>query len=430
MSSSSGSPTGTTEPPSTSDTGEPTGPVEFIDDEADEFMQGTFFGVEHSGGQLHLASGEIEGEFRSRVFDAGADARWQRLSWNPAAPYAKPLPDGGAAESGYQIGNVDMLDNVVLFHFDEPGMLGPGTAIADDSGRVNDGFIESAGPSSSAIEGMFGYAMDDHLDAYVSIPAGAADLDFGNEGVTWAIWFRITHGCSTNNVYIGVDDVVGGGDPYPHLWLGCTVGDWPECPPGSKSPDTAGVFRSEHSNPDDGGLFCAGGPINDGEWHHAAIVKQGAGILQLYVDGELRDTVDAAFSSPLDLTQDGDFAFGGFSGSTYPTSGRFDDAAIWRRALDETEIGALYRRGVLRVGVQVRICEQEDCADDPPFVGGPNLEQSVAFTDPDDALSPGAELSVVGLATGRYAQYRLVLDGLADDVSPALDAVRLVGEYL
>ena len=152
--------------------------------------------------------------------------------------------------------------------------------------------------------------------------------------------------------------------------------------------------------------------------------------VELFVDGESEQANDVTFASPLDLTQEGDFAFGGFSGSTFETSGIFDDGALWARALTSAEVRALYRRGALRMGVEVRICGEPDCSDEPPFVGGPNLEPGVLFTDPADATSPGAEIPVAGLEIGRYAQYRLVLSGLSGDVSPAIASVTLRGEFL
>ena len=97
------SPTPTTTP-ATSETGDPSGDVEFTDDDEADFSGGTFSDVEYAGERVRLVSGETSGQFQSRVFDAGADARWQLLSWRPDAPYAKALPDNGGAESGYAEG--------------------------------------------------------------------------------------------------------------------------------------------------------------------------------------------------------------------------------------------------------------------------------------------------------------------------------------
>jgi hypothetical protein len=409
-----------------------TGDALFRDDElAGEFGDGTFAGLEYGDGRVRLEQGETSGTFVSRVFDAGAPVQWQTLAWAPDAPYAKPLPDGGMAELGYAEGNVDMLANVVLFHLDITGALAADAILEDASGRGNDGTLVGDGGESMGVAGVFGSAMADHLDAYVSIPAGTADLDFGEADFTWATWFRFSHACTNNNVFIGVDDVIGGSDAFPHLWMGCTDDAWVQCPDDATMPRPGGVLRSVHNLPDDGAMYCGDGPIADDAWHHMAITKVGHpdAVVTLYVDGSIAAQVDATFAESLDLTQDGDFAFGGFSGGTYPTEGTFDDIAIWTRALAADEIAALHRRGALRVELAVRVCAEPACADDPEFVGGPSLDAAGVFADPPDALAPGTELDITGLVAGRWAQYRLEYVG-TPTASPALAAVTLRGTFV
>ena len=426
----------TTDGPSdaTFSTGPMAGPVQFIDDElAGEFEEGTFDRMVYTDDRLRLAEGSNSGTFVSRVFDAEGTVQWHTLSWQPDGPYAKPLPDQGQAESGY-VGGIDMDANMLLMHFDEPGVLDPMSVIADRSGHGNDGSIASTGPASAATTGLFGAALDDDVDAYVSIPPGLPDFDFGEDPFTWAIWFRYEHDCATNNVFMGIDDVVGGGDSEPHLWMGCTSSAWETCPGNAEEPRPAGVLRSQHSLAGDGVTFCGPGGTNDGRWHHMAIVKDGhaPATVDLYVDGELVQSNDGTFTAPIDMdAEEGDFALGGFSGATYPSSGVFDDAAIWTRALGADEVRGLYRRGALVVRVEVRICEMPGCADEPAFVGGSDLSPGGFFTDPAGALVPGTELSLEALPAGRYTQYRLTFSTDAVDlVSPALAAVRLLGETI
>ncbi len=417
-----------------STTSEPAGPVEFIDDElVGEFGAGELGRLEYTEGRLRLAELEVTGTFTSRVFDAGAPVQWQTLSWQPDGPYGKALPNEGQAEAGY-VDGVDMAENILLMHFDESGDLPPGTMIADRSGRGNDGWIfGGGGTSSQAVAGLFGQAIDDSVDTYVTIPPGLPDFDFGTGGFTWALWFRYNHACPTNNVFMGIDDVVGGGDTEPHLWLGCTTSDWDECPGTVNEPRSAGVLRAVHDNSMDGVFYCGPGGYNDNDWHHMAIVKTGHAptTVDLYVDGQVVQSVSGTFTAPIDMdAEEGDFGIGGFSGATYPSFGVFDDAAIWRRALSEDEVRAVYRRGALRVQVEVRVCDMEACADEPAFVGGAGLQPGSSFTDPSEALSPGTELSIDGLPAARYAQYRLSFTTDAPDfASPTLAAVALRGEY-
>lgn len=141
-----GSANGPGEDPTTADlesTGN-TGPIGnflFVDEDNADFAAGTMDAVAYEAGRLRLAAAGQPGTFTSRTFDAGVDAQWLELRWQPDAPYAKPLLDEQALEQEYETGAVDMAANVLLHHFEQPSPLSPGTAVIDFSGRGNDGEI-------------------------------------------------------------------------------------------------------------------------------------------------------------------------------------------------------------------------------------------------------------------------------------------------
>ncbi len=415
---------------STGDTAGP-GAVVFRDDELDgEFGEGSGDNVEYADGRLQMTGTRGAGRFVSRVFDAGQAVAWDRLSWAPLAPYGKALPDDAGVELGYAEDGIDMAGNVLLMHFDGPGDLPGDAEVSDTSGRNNHGTIITVGSSSGTVEGVFGGALFDHVDGYVSIPtAGTQDFDFGNDDFTWSIWFQFTHGCETNNTFIGVDDLIGGGDGTPHLWMGCTNNAWDECPVVGPEPRPAGVLHAVQGDLDDGAFYCGGTTINDGQWHHMAIVKEGhvGGEVRLYVDGELDTTEAATFAAPILMLNDSDYGIGGFSGSTFPSQATLDDAAMWTRALGDGEVAALYRRGARGLTLQVRACTEAACADEPPFVGGDTLSSTEFFVDPDGALAPETEISVAGLPATRYLQYRVEFTGPATSPGPALTSVTITG---
>lgn len=400
----------------------------FRDDEwTGEFEDGGVDQVEWAGGRLRLIPGSPQGSFVSRVYDASVPARWQTLSWQPDSPYGKPLPDARAAESGYEVGGIDMAGNILLMHFEEAGPYEDGYVVTDASSRGNNGTIISTGGTSSSVPGVFGSAMDDDYQAYVSIPTGGTqDFDFGTDDFTWALWFQFDHGCPTNNVFMGVDDLIGGGDGTPHLWLGCSS-SFSAC---AAQPHPAGVITAEHGNPDDGFGFCGDLSIGDGNWHSLVLLKQGhaTATALVFVDGQLVAEESGPLISPIFMENDSDFGIGGFSGSTYPTELIIDEAAIWTRALSDAEIEDHYRRGSTRLQVQVRVCGAPDCADEPDFVGGADLSPDQWFVDPIGVLSPGTEISLDGLPPGRYVQYRLEFFGPTDGPVPALTSVTLEAE--
>ena len=419
----------------TDSSGGGTGPIAnflFVDDDNVDFSGGTMDAVVYEAGRLRLAAAGQPGMFTSRIFDAGVDAQWVELRWQPDAPYGKPLLDQQALERGYAVGAVDMAGNVLLHHFDQPSPLSPGTAVIDHSGRGNDGEIVGDG-SSSTVPGIFGLAMDDDADAYDSVPVSSGDFDFGFDGYTWSIWFRFSHDCSSNNVFMGIEDVVGGGDLEEHMWMGCTDSVWTECDSSEAGVRAGGVMISQQgAMMEEGTYFCGRTGINDGAWHHMAVVREhnDSGATRLYVDGELDHEVVGAFAQPIVFDQGPDFAIGAFTGQTFATSGTFDEAAVWTRPLESAEVAALYARGAATVELEVRVCTDADCASDPVFRGGSDLIAGESFTDPPNAVGPGAPLSVAALPPARWIQYRVRMDARADAQRPALSSVTIVGQAL
>ena len=109
-----------------------------ITDTEGEFDDGTYADTQYSTDHIELdATGLTNGTgtYTSDVFSAGTvTGRWESVSWTPAAPYGKQLPDNESIETAYDEGNADMTDNELLLHLNE----GMGT-LRDTSGNGNDG---------------------------------------------------------------------------------------------------------------------------------------------------------------------------------------------------------------------------------------------------------------------------------------------------
>lgn len=401
------------------------GAITFTDDELEgEFGAGTFDSTAWSGSRVELVAGSSAGEFRSRVLDAGSAAvAWQALAWVPGAPYGKPLPDQGATEAGYDQGAADMRDNVLLLHLDGSGQLADGDVLPDSSGRGNDARISALnGEQVQLTSGRLGQAIDDTTGTYAWVDTGAsADFQFGTSDFTWALWVRTTESCVGNRVHLGVEDV---GVDRAHLWLGCTdsVAN-SNCPSGEAGGRAGGTFLSQH-NANEGVTVCGTTRINDGAWHHLAVVKAGHAnaTLTLYVDGEAEDASAGTFVAPIELFDAPELTVGAFSTGTYQASGAFDEVAIWRRALAANEVRALHRRGVLRLSFQVRTCEDAACAQGEAFAG-PGLDASAWFEEPATALGPGAPVTLAGVPLARFLQYKARLQSDVAGLSPGLLSV-------
>ncbi len=405
-------------------TGPGGGPLSFRDDEFEgEFDQGTFDGTGWGGdGWLTLA--QDSGTFTSRVFDAGTSVTWLTLGWAPLGPYGKALPDGGMTES-YPQGSAAMADNVLLLHLDGTGNIDPGEKLLDSSGLGYS--ATAAGEPLVYTNGRFGQAIDDGANEYVYVDTGSSpDLELGTGDFTWSLWVKANEDCSGNKVYLGVDD--GAGDT-PHLWLGCADSGESGCPAGATGGRASGVFKSNHQT---GGtqVLCGSTRINDGQWHHLAVVKSGypAVTVTLHVDGVVESTKQTTWASPIVYSTGPELAVGAFSEGSYQATGHFDEVAIWRRAFTAGEVADLHLRGALRLSFQVRGCSLPDCGDDPPFVG-PGGDPTLAYVAPA-GLDPWAEVpldavSQGGVKTARYLQYRATFASDAFPAAPAVLAVEL-----
>lgn len=380
---------------------------DLVDDRAADFAGGTFLGTRLVGDRVELDEGERAGDFVSRVHDSTVDgATWAVVGWTPGAPYGKPLPDGGAAEAGYPAGALDMADNVLLLHLD-------GALI--DSSPVGSP-VDSVGPAAF-VEGRFGDALDDGPDGYVRTAVDGPDsvFNFGTGSFSWSVWARSTAACPGNAVYMGIENP--GTGLRPHLWLGCTPID--DGPLGT----VGDTFCSTRGETNDCAQATGEAPLTDGGWHHMAIVKAGheAATVTAYLDGVAVGETDASFVNPIVFDTGVEFALGAFSAATFPAEGVFDEAAVWRRALDADEVRALYARGVLRLSLQVRACDEPTCNGVEFF--GPGGDPASGFVDPAGALTPPDQLPTD--LVGRYVQYRVRLETDDPARSPAIHRVRV-----
>ena len=392
-------------------------------DRATDFGVGTFDDVRVSNGFLALVEGATVGTYRSQIYNPGTPTQFQDLRWLPEAPYSKPLPQSGEAERGYSTSMVRMLDNVLLLGFDGTTPVGPGIAFSDGSPEGND-LTMQGGVDAHLTSGRVGTALAMGTNSHLSIPfARASNLQFGETDFTFALWTRSTQGCDGNKVYMGADGV---GDDRTHLWLGCSEASARSSCAG-RGGRAGGTLRSRHARADGPPSLCGTTRIDDGRWHHLAMVKRGHpdAVVQLFVDGRVEDSESGRFERPLDFPATQTFTVGAFSGGGFQAAADFDEVGVWRRALTEDEIWSVYSRGALRLAIGVRVCVEPDCSDEPPFTG-PGGRLNRGFVDAPQAAEPGAwhPLNL----QGRFIQYQVQMETDIEGSSPLISMVEIQGE--
>ncbi len=401
----------------------------FLDKSQPSFDQG-----EYGAGTAQLAwSGEqVEfagappfapngiGVYISAPFDTGnREAVWETLAWIPSAPHGKPLPDVGATDSGYSEGAVSMADNILLLHLDDT-TLNQDAVVADSSGENHNGRIVLDGEVANSTGGEFHDALDLDRDAWVSLDGNY--FDYGTSDFTYSVWVKMRPCADSNDNKIALGGA--GTNDRPHMWLGSLCPE--QCPEG----DHAFMNFLDDSRNGPSLSVCSGVRLDDGEWHHLAGVKRGhtapAAVVHLYVDGNEVDADSYDYGANSFTYNAGEIRLGSFnlSDPQYHTRIVVDEAAIWKRALGDAEITALYRRGAVDLGFQIRVCS--DNCNTTSFVG-PDGTGATYFSEADLAGAAGSQegnLAALELV-GSTAQYRARFSSAASDVSPGMRQVSL-----
>lgn len=380
--------------------------VVFRDDEwPGEFADGVMETLEWDTDHVRLAAGASDGVFTSRVFDAGDSVEWDTLEWSPAAPYGKPLPDDGLSETAYMFGNADMTDIHQLLHFDSPELT---TVFEDSSGQGHDAHPDGSS-ELGMVDGRFGRAV--HVQTFASTVDLHGELfDPVERDFTWSFWYR-ADGCRGDALI--TYDSLSNADETPAIWMTCTT-----CMPENQHGIAVGAYGPA------GSYNCEGLPVDDGRWHHLALVKKGhaAATVTAYFDGAPFIQAPVAFDVQLVSEPDVELLLGGHPRGEWPGRGEFDELAIWHRALQEPEIRGLYQRGAYQMRLRARACDDPECGD-VAFVG-PGADTARWYSDGGTEPAAPGPLPLIDVRD-RYAQYQVELE--ADGGSPQLHAVELAG---
>lgn len=386
----------------------------FTDDDLVDFSAGTLQNVEWVTDHVALTLGNTEGELVSRVFDSQRErTRWQTIAHVTPIPYEKPLPQSREAETFAE--GIDMADNILLLPFDATGALDDGLTVGDTSGRGNDLSVDAPGGAIALVPGVIGMAAEDTGSTRMfRTVSGGSDFEWGTSDFTWSVWLRFADGydCTTNRSAIGLD----GGDET-HMWLGCAEPD-PDCVP-SGGPFGGGTWRAHHAS-QDGATYCGTSTINDGQWHHHAVVREGypTGTIRYYLDGVLEDQESLTWDNPFQISSSFEVSVGSWNANKGAAC-TIDEIAMFRRGLSSEEIRNIYQRGAASLRFQVRACASADCSASA-FVG-PDGTTDTHFRHDDGAGGPNEPITLPDGVEGRYFQYRAEFRTRAD--SPELEAV-------
>lgn len=308
----------------------------FQTNDQSSFDEGTYDNtVFDVSGYVELSGSFTSGTYTSKVFDATAQSQWDTITWTETLPYGDDLPDNKGSDAG-----ADMTGNLLLMHLDETS----GT-IADTSGEGNAATNNGA---TYGTDGVFSTSLyfDNAGDA---VESNSYTYTFTTE-MTLLAWYKQT-GSGAGSPRIVEISKTGNADSH------CLA------------PDGDGSVRAwaECSNGNRVGSVDDSTKYNDGNWHFMVYTYKSSDSPQgrLYMDGVQTDTGTGSCS---DLDDGAYLILGAISDNSgqyqhnqHYFRGYVDEVAVFNRVLSATEILNIYKRGVMRLGIDVRSCDDAIC---------------------------------------------------------------------
>jgi hypothetical protein len=202
---------------------------------------------------------------------------------------------------------------------------GEGISVYDYSGNNNTGTMTTMDPPNDWVTGKYNKALDfDGSNDNVNIPDPASGvLDFGTNDFSVATWFKTTGDGNLDSI---ADKYTGGGGSGYIL--------------GTCSGNLCAYVGS-------GGVTVTGSAVNDGNWHHGVIVRNGDNA-RLYLDGRLNNSATGVSGNS--ASSNGSLYLGIETGNAYAFPGQIDDVRVYNYALTAQQVKQVMNDGAVRYG--------------------------------------------------------------------------------
>lgn len=327
-----------------------------------EFSQGTFNNTSVSGNSVTLNAGQTLGTYTSKVYDVFGGCStmlsWSKFAWTTSMPFGKQLTTANEVVTDYASVSPGLMNN-----------LGGLWYLNESASPARDATINSTNLTNSS--GMTFGGSGKLLNAptfntgYLNNSSPSAAIKTTGNQLSVSLWAKRATNTSTGTLV--------------------------QCGP------TGGFVIAVGVNPYTGSTIkvtkyavidiAAGNFPSDTNWHHLAVVYGSSGITT-YVDNVVVGTSTD--------TQNFSNCAGAFSigGQEAQWTGQIDEVGIWTRSLTAQEVQQIYRRGANRLKFQVRSCTQNDCSDNPTWLG-PNNTSATYFTELNNNTIPTTGLGAV-----------------------------------
>lgn len=348
-----------------------------------------------------LDTGQLSGSYISRLMDGvSTSARWSTISWTPLGPYGKELPGNSSEESVYSTDNVSMSENTILFHFNEnPGS----TRFSDSSGNsvaATCGGREPSDCPTSGVTGHFNSAVEFSEGTSLSVPANEFQLSLN--AITFSVWISPKKSEPGANAQFIFEKRQPSGADLAAYVIAAENGDSLFC---AQVVNAAGISAQKCANET---------PLSDETWHHVAF-RFTQNLIDLFVDGRHSDSASGSTLAASNSAGNA-LVIGADSSASNNFVGLLDEFAIFKRALSDSEIKALFHRGAYSLKVQIRSCMDQSCSAN--LFEGPDGTKASFFSEESNSSLGEPSFNLASPLTNRYFQYRVDLSRTSADLPP------------
>lgn len=328
---------------------------------------------------LDLEKPTNNGSFLSPIIDSGGNATWLNISWKSSG-YGE-LSDNMLNEESppkFGGGNINMTGNVLLMHMNNDSSYNESnTLVYDFSDNDNNGTPTGAVPTSGYLGGG-GYNFS-AASQYITVSSPSfSTITTGN--LTVMAWGKVPSAVAGRTLISQQD---GGG----------TGRNW------ITFDDTGSCVSADISSFLGGSALCSGVVATDDQWTHVALTYNGSDLV-IYINGVEK----ASSTRSIDESAAGDLIIGEHKSldGTLDFEGGVDEVAIWNRSLSADEIKDTYIRGVIKLNLSVRSCNDSLC----------DVEQLIDIND----TSP----QTLNINSSQYFQYNVSFETESSSYTPEL----------
>lgn len=334
-----------------------------------DFSQGAFQNTFYNGSVLKLNSGNLTGLYISPIFDAGNISNWTSVSWNSTEQGELP---------NYLQSNL-MNGNILLYHLNE--LSGNITDYSNNSYNATS-YGGVAYNQQGKLNGAIGF---DGVNDYLVINQKASLK--GQSKATISLWYKPNAKPSSGNPALYYESTATAGYTRFAIYHRSDAG-------------YSGAMRDS----DSGTVYLIynSSTVSLGNWHHFVLTHDAdTDIFAFYIDGNLQGTNNSAKGAFTSTNSADQICIGAYctTASSY-LNGSVDEVSVWNRSLSSSEVKDLYRRGIAKLNLSVKGCDDGNC------------------TSSNWTLINGTSPQNISIYDKRYFQYKFYFETTNSTFSP------------